>query len=218
MSLSKEVAHDLRMITTQPADLAVLPSWAKVIPWVFYIGFTFFLLEFAVNTFQSKLFAEKEKNLRGVVRQYEELMEQDKQTISRLIEQGNEAVKVARWVDYSPMLQKILIGIFSPLNDKVQIGLLQIERKQGIQPEYTINFSFKAEPGQISGVIKGVRDSLAKMGWQLTTGAQVFQDSVTNFQGYIQPIPSVMPFESQYLSVTQDPNKKLPAQPTGVSQ
>ena len=218
MSLSKEVAHDLRMITTQPADLAVLPSWAKVIPWVFYIGFTFFLLEFAVNTFQSKLFAEKEKNLRGVVRQYEELMEQDKQTISRLIEQGNEAVKVARWVDYSPMLQKILIGIFSPLNDKVQIGLLQIERKQGIQPEYTINFSFKAEPGEISGVIKGVRDSLAKMGWQLTTGAQVFQDSVTNFQGYIQPIPSVMPFESQYLSVTQDPNKKLPAQPTGVSQ
>jgi hypothetical protein len=218
MSLSKEVSHDLRMLSGQPTDLAVLPSWARIIPIAFYVGFTFFLLGWSYNTINSRLFTEKQRSLRGVVAQYEDLLSRDRETSSKLVEQRNSAVQVVRWVDYSPMLQKMLVEMFSSLGEKVEIGLLQIDRKQGIQPEYTLNLSFKTEPSDIGALVRRVRDALAERGWQLTTGNQVYQEGITNFLGYIQPVPSAMPFESQYLSVLQDPNRKQFVQPTGVSQ
>lgn len=218
MSLTKEVAHELRAVTTQPTDLAVLPSWAKVLPILFYVAFAGLVLGITYNNFQIRLFSSREAGLNSAISQYQEILDRDKQTTSRLVQQRNAAVKVARWVDYSPMIQKILVGLFSPLDTRVQITGLKIERKQSNQPEYALDLSFYASQGDISFVIKQIRDSLLKYGWQLTTVAQVYQQNVTNFQGYLQPVSSTMPFESQLIPVLQDPSASTPEAPTGVSQ
>jgi hypothetical protein len=207
MSITKEIAHDLRTVTTQPEDLAVLPAWAKVVPIVFYAAFVFCLLGLAYYTFNAKIYETRKEALNRVVRDYQDLLSQDKTTTSRLIEQRNAAVQIARWVDYSPMIQKVLVGIFAPLTSQVQINDLQLERKPGAQPEYTINLSFHASEEDIGFIIKKMRDSLAAYGWSLTTVSQAYQETVTSFQGYIQPIPSMMPFFSQYLPMYPDPNK-----------
>jgi hypothetical protein len=140
-----------------------------------------------------------------VVGQYKQLLEQDKITIRKLISQQAAAVRVARCVDYSPVVQRILVHIFSSFSDQVSVNDLYIERKDGsTQPEYNITLSFRAPQEEVNGVIKKMRDSMNKEGWQLTTGSQIYQDNVTKFQGYIQPILSIMPLESQYLSIPQE--------------
>lgn len=211
MSLTKEVAHDLRVVTTQVGELAVLPPALKVLPLAFYAGFAFFLLAFAYNNFQAKLLNAQADGLKQIIGQYQQMMEIDKQTTGKLIEQRNAAVRVARWVDYSPMVQGILVGIFGSMDDRGQITGLQIERKEAVRPEYTINLSLKAAQGDISGIISNLKDALAEKGWQLTTGNQGYQEGGVNFQGYLQPIDSVMPFESQSLPILQERGNPAPA-------
>ncbi len=217
MSLSKEIAHDLRPVSTQPKDLAVLPQWMRVVPIAFYAGFVFFLLSFAYNNFNTRINMERKNAMEDIIRQYQQMMEIDKQTTARLIEQRNAAVRVARWADYSPMLQGVLVGLFGSMDERVQITSMQIERKEGVRPEYTLNLYFRAAQGDISAIMKNARDGLAQRGWQLTTGNQVYQENVTNFQGYIQPIDSMMPLESQYLSVLQEQPRALPPATNSVS-
>lgn len=197
--------------------MAVLPPWMKVVPIAFYAGFVFFLLSFAYNNFQAGIYKAKRGAMEEIIRQYQQLIEIDRQTTSRLIEQRNASVRVARWADYSPMLQGILVGIFGSMDDRVQITSMQIERKDGVRPEYALNLYFRAAQGDISSIMKSVRDGLAEKGWQLTTGAQVYQENVTNFQGYIQPIDSVMPLESQYLSIVQEQARPMPSPSGSVS-
>jgi len=222
MSLTKEVSHDLRTVTTQPADLAVLPPWAKVLPLAFYAGFAFFLVGMAYNTFVTNIHNARRDALGRIIEQYNQMLTIDRQTTARLVDQRNASVRVARWVDYSPMTQAILMGIFSSLDERTQINSLMIERKEGVIPEYTLSMSFRASQGDIGIIIKNMREGLAKRGWSLTIGNQVYQESVTSVQGYLQPAPSAMPLESQYLSVLQDPNRAVPPTPaapaTGGSQ
>lgn len=217
MSLSKEIAHDLRTVSTQPKDLAVLPQWLRVLPIAFYAGFVFFLLSFAVNNFRANIYTARKNAMDEIIRQYQQMMDIDRQTTARLIEQRNAAVRVARWTDYSPMLQGILVGIFGSMDERVQITSMQLERKEGVRPEYALNLYFRAAQGDISAIMKNARDGLAERGWQLTTGAQVYQENVTNFQGYIQPIDSIMPLESQYLSVLQEQPRPMPVPTNSVS-
>jgi hypothetical protein len=205
MSLTKEIAHDLRLVNNRPGESAVLPSWAKILPIAFYAGVIFFTGGMTYNTIRSNLYKAKIKALQDVVGQYKQLLAQDKVTTRKLISQQAAAVRVARWVDYSPIVQRILVHIFQSFNEQVSVNDLYIERKDGsTQPEYNITLSFKAPQEEVNGVIKRMRDNLNKEGWQLTTGSQIYQDSVTKFQGYIQPILSVMPLESQYLSIPQE--------------
>jgi hypothetical protein len=218
MSLSKEIAHDLRTINTQPADIAVLPQWAKALPVAFYLAFTFFLLGIAYNTFNTNLQDARKNELTRAVDQYRELASIDKQTMTRLIHQRNTAVRVARWVDYSPMIQELIMGLLSPLGDRVQVTQIRLDRREGILPEYTMDFAFKASQGDVNSVIEAVRTGLYNNRWQLTTIAQVEQEGLIRFQGYLQPAPGAMSFESQYLSVLQDPNQPVPAAPTGVAR
>ena len=112
------------------------------------------------------------------------------------------------------MTQAILAGIFGSFDERIQVATLQLERKEGTRPEYTITLNFHAAQSDITGILKAIREKLQQYGWQLTVSAQVYQESVTNLQGYIQPIDSAQPFESQYLSVLQEQPRAPAATPT----
>ncbi len=213
MSLTKEVAHDLRAVTTQPEDLAVLPSWVKILPIAFYVGFAFFLAGMGYNTFLSNIYNARRAALNRVTDEYNQMIAIDRQTISRLVEQKNAAVRVARWVDYSPSLQLILLGIFTSLDGRTQIDSLVVERRDSIRPEYSISMAFRSAQEDIGNIINAMKEGLAKQGWSLVTGAQVYQENVTNFQGFLQPILRSMPLESQYLSILPNPNMSSEAAP-----
>jgi|GEM_PF-2528148 hypothetical protein len=205
MSLTKEAAHDLRLITSQPSDLAVLPPWAKIIPvafWASLIALCGFASYHKINT---RICEERTNAQRKVFNEYQEMLNQDKNTIRHLKEQNNMAIRFARWVDYSPMLQGILIGTFSAVDNGVQISDMRIERKQGAQPDYSVDISFRAHDGNnISMVTRKMKENLKTAGWVLTTIAQTFQDGTINYHGDIQGSPATMTLESQYLLIQDD--------------
>jgi len=204
MSLTKETAHDLRLINTQPGDLVVLPSWAKIIPVAFWASLLTLFTLASYHKINARICEERSNAQKKVLGEYREMLGQDKNTISHLKEQNNMAVRIARWVDYSPMLQGVLVGIFSSVDGDVQISNIKVERKQGVQPDYSVDISFRAPDGNISALARRMKDSLKEKGWILTTIAQTYQDGTTNYHGDVQGSPASMPLESQYLIIQDE--------------
>jgi hypothetical protein len=205
MSLTKEIAHDLRPIGSQSMDSGtVLPPWAKAIPVIFYLGFAFFLLGSASNTFQQNIQDAKRKELSRVVSQYEAMTKLDQQTLRRLTERRNAAVRMARWVEYTPMTQSILVGLFSGLDDRAQVNSLSIERREGVTPEYAMTMVFTTQQGDVDPLLEKVRNKESEYGWQLITQSQIYQDGVANIQSYLQPSSSSVKYESLYLPILEE--------------
>lgn len=219
MSLTNEIAHELRPVLSPNAgSIVVLPSWAKVIPVLFYVGFAFFLLALTGNTFQQNLQNAKRKELQRVVGQYEEMTRLDKQTVRRLIDRRNAAVKIARWVEYSPMIQPILMGIFSGLDERAQISTLTLDRRDGVTPEFALGLAFAAQQGDVDSLISNVRARMLKYNWQVITQSQIHQDGIANIQSYVQPTPAAARFESLYLPILPQPNASETSAVSGVAQ
>lgn len=219
MSLTTEISHDLRLVSTSRTEGAVvLPSWAKVIPVAFYAGFLFFLLGLTYNTFQQNIQEAKRKELLRVAGQYEEMTRLDKQTVHRLIERRNAAVKIARWVEYSPMVQPILMGVFSGLDERAQVSTLTLERREGVTPEYALGLAFAAQQGDVDSLMANIRNKMLRYDWQVITQSQIHQDGVANIQSYIQPTPATSRFESLYLPILAQPNAQETSAASGVAQ
>ena len=219
MSLSREVAHDLRTISSQPIEQSILPQWAKAIPVMFYIGCVFFILGIAWNTFQMKLQGAQKRDLTRVVQQYQELTNIDKQTVGRLVKQGNMATRVARWVDYNVSVESMLMGVFAPLDDRMQINLMHLERRAGALPEYALRLTFQADQADSTPLIDQMKQGLLTRDWQLITNLQTYQEGATDFQAYIQPVPAKTVYESQYLTVVgEGAQSSTLSKPTGAAQ
>jgi hypothetical protein len=168
------------------------------------LGFAFFLLGSASNTFQQNIQDAKRKELSRVVSQYEAMTKLDQQTLRRLTERRNAAVRMARWVEYTPMTQSILVGLFSGLDDRAQVNSLSIERREGVTPEYAMTMVFTTQQGDVDPLLEKVRNKESEYGWQLITQSQIYQDGVANIQSYLQPSSSSVKYESLYLPILEE--------------
>jgi hypothetical protein len=119
---------------------------------------------------------------------------------------------MARWVEYTPMTQSILVGLFSGLDDRAQIGSLSIERRDGVTPEYAMTMVFTTQQGDVDPLLEKVRNKEVEFGWQLITQSQIYQDGTANIQSYLQPSSSSVRYESLYLPILEElPNTPIPA-------
>lgn len=214
MSISKEIAHELRPVASTTAQ-SVLPSWAKIIPIAFFAGLVYFLSMWAYHNFRINIYDAQKAELSKAAASAQMMLSQDQRTVERLQKLHNTVVTVARWVDYNPMIQPMIKGVFLPIKDDFRVVSLRLLRSKAVVPEYTMEFVFRTPQERADSVVGAVRNSLETFSWNQTINSQTYQEGSTELQAIVSPLTSVR-FESLGIARIQAEGEFEP-EPTGVA-